>query len=242
MPQQITRLLIVFLVLGAILLVARHFLIPKTFGALGHYRAVAVDANASQRLSYAGHEECTTCHPDIVQTHDEARHRNVACEVCHGPAAAHVENPVENKPSAPRQRGYCPLCHGYDPSRPTGFPQIDPITHNPVQPCITCHNPHAPVPPRIPQECGACHGEIAKTKGFSKHALVSCTECHTVREAHKVTPVMSKPTKPETRESCGKCHGLDAKGSPEIVRVDMATHWNRYVCWQCHYSHFPEAQ
>ncbi|MBI4464786.1 MAG: hypothetical protein HY647_08800, partial [Acidobacteria bacterium] len=213
MPQQVTRLAIAFLLLVGLLIAARRQLIPKTFGELGHYRAAAVQANASRPLVYAGHEECVACHPDIVQMHDQARHKTVACEVCHGAATSHVESPLEHKPSAPRERGYCPLCHGYDPSRPTGFPQIDPVTHNPVQPCITCHNPHAPEPPSVPQECSACHGEIARTKSFSSHAALNCTQCHEVREAHKVNPLLSIPTKPQTREFCGQCHGLEAKSS-----------------------------
>ena len=30
------------------------------------------------------------------------------------------------------------------------------------------------------------------------------------------------------------------KSDKEIPRVDMATHGERYVCWQCHYPHSPE--
>jgi DnaJ-class molecular chaperone len=242
MPQQIKRLAILFLILGVALVVARRRLVPKTFGEKGHYRAAAIDENASRPVHYAGHEECATCHPDIVATHDAARHKTVACEVCHGAAAAHIENPVEHKPPAPRDRTYCPVCHAYDPARPTGFPQIDPVSHNPVMPCIKCHNPHAPVPPRTPQECSACHGEIARTKGFSKHATLNCTECHQVDETHKKTPLLSTPTKPASRDFCGRCHGQDSKSPPEILKVDLASHNPRYVCWQCHYSHYPEVQ
>ena len=242
MPQQIKRLAILFLILAVALVVARRRLVPKTFGEKGHYRAAAIDENASRPLHYAGHEECAICHPDIVATHDAARHKTVACEVCHGAAAAHIENPVEHKPPAPRDRTYCPVCHAYDPGRPTGFPQIDPVAHNPVKPCITCHNPHAPVPPRTPQECSACHGEIARTKGFSKHAALNCTECHEVDETHKKTPLLSTPTKPATRDFCGRCHSQESKSPPEILKVDLASHNPRYVCWQCHYSHFPEVE
>jgi ribosomal protein S27AE len=28
---------------------------------------------------------------------------------------------------------------------------------------------------------------------------------------------------------------------PEIPRVEMRTHGERYLCWQCHYPHFPES-
>ena len=242
MPQQVIRLAILFLLLGGLLVAARHYLVPETFGELGHYRAAAVTANASRPQVYAGHEVCAACHPDITETHDQARHKSVACEVCHGAGAAHSEAPLDIKPPAPRERGYCPLCHGYDPSRPTGFPQIDPVLHNPVQPCITCHNPHAPEPPSVPQECSACHGEIARTKAFSSHAMLACTQCHQTQERHKVEPLSSTPTKPLTREFCGQCHAPDAKSAPEIPRVDITTHEHRYVCWQCHYSHHPEAR
>ena len=44
MPQQLNRLAIVFVVLIGGLIGARHYLVPKTFGALGHYRAAAIDA------------------------------------------------------------------------------------------------------------------------------------------------------------------------------------------------------
>ncbi|MBI3696810.1 MAG: hypothetical protein HY238_18485 [Acidobacteria bacterium] len=240
MRQQISRLSIVFGVLLLALVLARHFLIPKSFGKIGHYRAAAVDAIAARKIKYAGHQACASCHEEIVKLHDDRRHRNVACEVCHGPAAAHVEAPTEIRLPAPKQRGYCPLCHGYDPSRPTGFPQIDPVSHNPLKPCITCHNPHAPETPHTPEECSACHGEIARTKAVSHHALLPCTGCHETQKQHKITPQLSRPSKPASRAFCGQCHGVDASSPKEIPRVDLATHGERYVCWQCHYPHFPE--
>jgi DnaJ-class molecular chaperone len=242
MPQQVVRLAIVFLALAAALVVARTYLIPETFGQLGHYRAAAVEANASKPLVYAGREDCAVCHTERAEEFAKGRHQNLSCEVCHGAAAGHIESPSEHKPPAPRDRGYCPLCHGYNPSRPTGFPQIDPVSHNPGAPCIKCHNPHAPEPPRTPQECSACHGEIARTKTLSAHATLECTQCHQVEERHKTDPRLSTPSKPKTREFCVQCHGADAKSAPEVKRIDLAEHWPRYVCWQCHYSHYPEVR
>ncbi len=242
MPQQVKRLFVLFAVFGVGLALARHFLMPRTFGQRGHYRAAAVSLVEEQPMRYAGREACATCHEDVAAVESNGHHRTVACENCHGPAAAHVEAPSENQLPAPRGRGYCPLCHGYNPSRPTGFPQIDPVTHNPLKPCITCHDPHHPEPPHIPKECSACHGEIARTKAVSAHALLQCTQCHNVPTQHKVTPWLVRPSKPTTREFCGTCHAKDARSPKEIPRVDMETHGARYLCWQCHYPHLPEGR
>ncbi len=240
MPQQVPRLLIVFGLMIAGLVAARRFLIPKTFGELGHYRAAAVDAIAARKIKYAGRAACGACHDDIAKTHAGHRHAGVSCEVCHGPAAGHVDAPADVRPTAPRERGQCPLCHGYDPSRPTGFPQIDPVAHNPLKPCISCHNPHAPEPPRTPEECGACHGQIARAKAVSPHALLECTTCHETDKRHKIEPTLSRPSKPASRAFCGQCHAPEATSAKQVPRVDMAAHGEQYVCWQCHYPHFPE--
>ena len=240
MPQQVNRLVILFALLVLGLFLARHYLVPKTFGRLGHYRAAALETIMARGIRYAGRQACADCHEDVVKMHGLSHHQTVACEACHGPAAAHTEAPMEHKPPAPRGRGYCPLCHGYDPSRPTGFPQIDPVAHNPLKACISCHNPHAPEPPHVPEECSACHGEIARTKAVSPHALLACTRCHETDERHKVTPRLSRPAKPRDRAFCGQCHDKNAKSPKEIPRIDLASHGERYVCWQCHYPHNPE--
>ncbi len=242
MPQQLTRLATLFAALILALILARSFLIPKTFGQLGHYRAAAVEEIGAADVKYAGHQACSTCHEDIAKTRAAGRHRNVACEVCHGPAANHVAAPTEVRPPAPKQRGYCPLCHGYDSARPSGFPQIDPVTHNPMRPCMTCHQPHAPETPRPPDACSACHGAIARTHAVSNHALIDCTRCHETSRQHKITPHLSRASKPASRAFCAECHARDAESPKEIPRVDVVTHGERYVCWQCHYPHFPEAR
>jgi ribosomal protein S27AE len=134
------------------------------------------------------------------------------------------------------------LCHAYNPSRPTGFPQIDPVAHNPLQPCITCHDPHAPVPPAVPEECGACHGQIERQKALSHHANLACGTCHQVPQQHKVTPRAVRPTIPADRTFCGRCHAEGASGRAEAPRIDLAEHNPRYLCWQCHYPHDPKTQ
>jgi hypothetical protein len=238
-PDQVKRLLVLVVVMIVVFVPVRGLLVPKDFGKLGHYRASALEEAAAFDVHYAGHNICNDCHDDIVAIKAGGYHHNVACEVCHGPSAAHVEDPESFLPVAPRQRGYCPLCHGYLASRPTGFPQIVAASHNPLKPCISCHNPHDPVPPETPKECGACHAAIARAKAVSHHVYVECTFCHQAPQEHKIAPRQYRPSKPGTRAFCGQCHGEE--GPADIAKIDMDTHGEGYVCWQCHYPHLPEA-
>ena len=43
---------------------------------------------------------------------------------------------------------------------------------------------------------------------------------------------------------CGKCHAKDArdKMAKNAPKVDLGTHGEKYVCWQCHYPHSPEVE
>ncbi len=244
MRQQVTRLTLLFVVLIGALIVARAFLVPETFGELGHFRATAIGETAGLEVKYAGRAACAECHVDVEETRAAGRHALVSCEACHGPGADHAEDPTAVQPEKPVGRDLCTLCHGYDPSRPTGFPQIDPTIHNPLQPCTACHEAHAPEPPVTPESCTGCHGQIARTKAVSHHALLACTTCHTVEEEHKLHPSASRPTKPADRSFCGRCHAPDAQPPADLIqqvpRVDFSTHGGHYVCWQCHYPHFPE--
>ncbi len=264
-PQQVTRLLVLFALFVVALVTARHFLVPATFGQIGHYRAAAIPQAAARPVKYAGREACADCHPDVIEAHDAGRHQFVGCETCHGPAAAHAANPTEVKPRLPRERDFCPRCHAYDPSRPTGFPQIDPASHNPGQGCVTCHVPHAPAPPTLPSSCAACHGEIARTKAASRHAAIPCTLCHQVPDAHKEAPRANPASKPTTREFCGQCHARAATAPSAAAgvvtgtkppdtggrtldayanapQINLSEHGRRFLCWQCHYPHSPEVR
>jgi hypothetical protein len=234
-------LVIIFAIAIASLVVARRVMVPESFGKYGHYRADAVDDVMNLGIVYAGFEVCADCHDEIVETKEQSRHSGVSCEVCHGPAADHAEAPDEFIPDAPRGRDACTLCHGYNPARPSGFPQIIARKHNPGKPCMSCHEPHDPHTPNTPEECSACHREIANTKDLSHHASLECIQCHTVPERHKVEPRLARPSKPEERSFCGGCHAEDANSEARIPRIDVETHEPRYTCWDCHYPHHPEA-
>jgi hypothetical protein len=242
MNQQITRLFGVFLVAGSGLAAARHYLIPPTFGELGHYRAAAIDLMTARKSKFAGPATCAECHDEIAAKRASGNHRTLSCEVCHGPSALHATD-LEPNPVIPQPRKFCPVCHAYDPSRPTGFAQIDPVGHNPLKACTKCHDPHAPVPPVVPEECTACHGQIARTKASSKHVRLPCTTCHDAPQQHKITPRAVRPTKPEDRSTCLRCHSQpDTTKQNDAPQIDDAAHNPRYLCWDCHYPHNPRAQ
>ncbi len=225
----------------AVFVTGRILFVPESFGELGHYRARSIDENAAHDISYAGYQVCYDCHDDVADEKAQSNHRSLSCEVCHGPAADHAEAPDEVLPEIPRSRDFCTLCHGYNAARPTGFPQIIPDQHNPGKPCLRCHEPHTPEPPHTPEKCSACHREIANVKAVSHHASLECTRCHEVPPEHLSAPRSARPKKPSTREFCGECHARGADSPREIPRIDLAEHGQRYMCWECHYPHSPEA-
>lgn len=263
-PEQVTRLATVVGCIVAVVLVARFVVIPRSLVARELHHAATVEREFVKPVKFAGSSACADCHDDVVTKKSSGYHRNLSCESCHGPAAKHADDPSSGKPPAPRDRKFCPVCHAYDSARPTGFPQINPTLHNPLKPCITCHNPHDPVPPKTPQACSACHAQIERTKAVSSHALLPCTTCHTVPAQHKIHPRAALPTTPQTREFCGTCHAKNgaadakpdaaaakaAKGQPRIdtslgkaaPKIDLGTHGRPFQCWQCHYPHLPEGR
>lgn len=224
------------------MIVLRNRFVPESFGEIGHYRAEAVTVAASQPIRYAGWQICGECHDAEDEAKSGSYHRALSCEVCHGPAAAHAEDYEAQAPLIPRERGAaCLDCHEYLAARPTGFPQIIERLHNPLESCIDCHDPHDPTPPEVPGSCSACHAQIARTKAVSHHISLACETCHEVVEEHRTAPRSFLSKKPTTRELCGQCHARGAEAAPEIPRVEMRTHGERYLCWQCHYPHFPES-
>jgi hypothetical protein len=244
LPDQVKRLLIIFLIIVSSYYLARQTFVPETFGEQGHFRAASIDSIMALPISYTGEAMCAECHDDVAEVKMTTYHRDVSCEVCHGPGVSHAEadDPSEYLPAKPSERGFCLLCHEYDASKPTGFPQIDPATHNPADLCMDCHDPHDPVPPDVPEECSACHGEIARTKAVSPHMGLACIQCHETPEEHKVTPRAIIPGKPQNRAFCGQCHATGADSPANIPRVEMSTHETGYNCWQCHYPHHPEIE
>lgn len=141
-PPQVIHLALTALVLVVVFLLARTVLVPPSFGQTGFYRSDSVQEHASKPLSHAGKEACRTCHEDkFASPHVVA---GVACESCHGPAEAHVQDFEKMNPAKPTSRAFCGVCHQKMAGRPASLPQQDLATHNPTEKCITCHTMHPP--------------------------------------------------------------------------------------------------
>src|SRR5271169_4058524 len=70
-------------VVGLIAFIAiRAAVIPRSFGQYGPYRGKALTEIAARAISYAGHEVCEGCHPDVYELKSKGAHAHVNCESC----------------------------------------------------------------------------------------------------------------------------------------------------------------
>ena len=137
----------IFVVLFIIFLVARRYVVPKSFGQYGHYRGAAMGEIAAHPLHFAGHQACETCHVDVQDVKKNGKHAHVNCEACHGPLAQHADDPASVTPKKPDTATLCVRCHAASAARPKGFPQVQAEEHSTGLPCETCHQPHSPAMP-----------------------------------------------------------------------------------------------
>ncbi|MGC8760590.1 MAG: cytochrome c3 family protein [Bryobacteraceae bacterium] len=134
-------------VAGLLLFLAvRSVVVPPSFGRYGHYRAAALDEIRARPLQYAGRAACANCHAVEATTLGQGRHAPVSCEACHGPAAAHVEDPGATKPLRPDAAALCAGCHEADAAKPPWFRQVNTKEHMAGMACGDCHQPHSPAP------------------------------------------------------------------------------------------------
>lgn len=122
----------------------RSLLIPEGFGRYGHYRAGALDDARAQEVAHAGRDACLACHEDAAEAAKGGGHARVRCEACHGPLAAHAEDPTERKAVKPDAARLCVRCHQASVARPASFPQKDRAEHAGDEACTTCHVAHHP--------------------------------------------------------------------------------------------------
>jgi len=144
MPAQFTRLMTLAAAVVLVYFIARHFLVPASFGEYGWYRGDALaEIATAPSPTYAGRAACAECHDDILEILNKGGHRSISCESCHGPSATHAGDPTLS-PAKIEDRSFCVRCHAANPSRPAGFPQVEPREHAEGRTCVECHQPHEP--------------------------------------------------------------------------------------------------
>jgi len=146
MPKQLKTLLPLFAVFILLFLIARHFLIPESFGKYGHYRANSIDEIAALPINYAGKSVCIDCHDTEAEMLASDQHTSLSCETCHGPNAKHADDyEIKDNLVMGGSREFCGRCHSLNSARKIEvINQIDIREHHPEKEnCIDCHNPHA---------------------------------------------------------------------------------------------------
>lgn len=134
-----------FVVGIAVFLVVRWMLVPDGFGALGHFRAGALEDNRAHAAVHAGRVACADCHADEPERLKTGPHARIGCEACHGALGAHAAAETDAKPVKPDSGKLCLVCHAQSVGKPAGFKQVDPKEHGDGSgSCGGCHDPHAP--------------------------------------------------------------------------------------------------
>jgi len=143
--EHLVRVAALFLAGIAVFLVLQAAMVPKGFGAYGHYRKGAIGDNGARPLAHAGRDACIECHSDVWDVLQKGKHGHVRCEGCHGPLARHAEDPTAGKAVKPDPKVLCARCHQESVARPAGFPQVDVASHSGGEACTSCHQAHDPL-------------------------------------------------------------------------------------------------
>jgi hypothetical protein len=145
MPEQITRLLVFFLLVLLGYFVIRPALIPQSYGLYGRYRAAALAEIGGRALAHTGRAECAGCHEEQADVLATSQHAHISCESCHAAGAAHAADPLGIDQPVPPEEGmrqFCGLCHHARVGRPEWLPQVDIGNHYDGDACNACHPPH----------------------------------------------------------------------------------------------------
>ena len=149
---------------------------------------------------------CFACHSTgtlTVSEDDEVipHELGVRCEVCHGPAAAHVKDPAHNRLRTPAQLSaaamnrFCAQCHRTDAESGAELTDLRDARNAKSEPlrlaasvcflrsagrltCLTCHDPHKPLQQTASAydaRCRACHANAAHRQPIVGQA---CAACH----------------------------------------------------------------
>ncbi len=197
---------------------------------------------ASLPVQYVGSSVCNDCHRGEYSMWEGSNHRTVACENCHGPARAHLEESTPETVDTSRE--LCGLCHTQLISRPKDFAQVDMGEMGGDEVCATCHDPHDPragMPPEVPHameersDCESCHAPhepLVVLPPEVHHTLEGRGDCETCHGPHEVRGE-ALPHIPHTLEGhadCVVCHSVEGiKPLPEDHIGRTTT-----TCLNCH--------
>lgn len=149
---------------------------------------------------------CFACHstgPITVSENEEVipHELGVRCEVCHGPAAAHVKDPALNRLRTPAQLSamgmnrFCAQCHRTDAESGAELTDLRDARNAKSEPlrlaasacfvrsngrlnCLTCHDPHKPLEQTASAydaRCLTCHANPTHRQPVAGQA---CATCH----------------------------------------------------------------
>ncbi len=143
-------ILLLLLIIGGF--VARHFLIPESFGEMGYYRYAALFEFMEREPRHGSPGICGDCHDEIAEAKATGAHAVVRCEVCHNTLSTHVKDD-EKFADMVIDRSYrlCARCYQQLKARPTGMVQINLAEHLeleqgqaiPPEACVECHDADA---------------------------------------------------------------------------------------------------
>jgi len=166
--RHFVRLLVLLAVTVVAFVRVRAMVVPKDFGALGHFRASAIKEAAAREPRHLGSKECADCHSEIYNPWVNGKHSTPQCENCHGPGFLHVKvvsedsvdaypDPIKRNRNALRVTSgiqECKWCHLKTFERPSTLKSIKSVEghfsehHRPFTPdskCTDCHDPHTTV-------------------------------------------------------------------------------------------------
>jgi len=148
--RHVFRIVLALVVVISAVLIGRGFLVPKSYGTFGPYRADNVAEQMKARpVGHQGSASCTPCHKARAEERAAGSHKAVSCEVCHAPLIRHVtDGKVTGKMPVDKAYTLCARCHRRIQGRPDKFPQVILEQHvtGKVEGavCLECHNPHSP--------------------------------------------------------------------------------------------------
>jgi DmsE family decaheme c-type cytochrome len=212
-------------------------------------------AQAPANGGYVGAEACKICHEDLFTNYQKSPHfkttldtrggaSHQGCEGCHGPGAAHADDPGDLKKifsfktaSAKTISERCMTCHA------SGKEQMDfnrsvHIKNNVS--CLDCHSPHHSkdseflLVKKEPELCYTCHAQQKPQFAMPFHhrvneGLVKCDDCHNPHGTVKANQIRTSAAQDAV---CFTCH-TDKRGpfvfEHQPVKVEG--------CVSCHTPH-----